>query len=87
MVFIKCRWLEAVLKEPLPPCTELEDSLRNGVILAKLGHLIVPNVVPYSRIFDADQKRYKAAGLQFRHTDNINYWIKSLHVVQLPMVS
>ena len=85
--FSKFRWLEAVLKEPLPLCTELEENLRNGVILAKLGNLVVPNVVPRTRIFDADQKRYKAAGLQFRHTDNINYWLKSLHTVQLPVVS
>ncbi|XP_063225075.1 ras GTPase-activating-like protein IQGAP1 isoform X2 [Bacillus rossius redtenbacheri] len=78
-------WLEAVLKEQLPPPTELEESLRNGVYLAKLGHLVAPETVPLSKIFDTEQKRYRVAGLQFRHTDNINYWLKSLESVELPL--
>uniref|UniRef100_A0A1B6DIS6 Ras-GAP domain-containing protein n=1 Tax=Clastoptera arizonana TaxID=38151 RepID=A0A1B6DIS6_9HEMI len=78
------KWLEAVLREDLPPCTDLEENLRNGVYLAKLANLVVPESVPKNKIFDFDQKRYKQVGLQFRHTDNINFWIKSLEVTQLP---
>jgi len=66
---------------------ELEDRLRNGVILAKLGNFIAPSTVPISCIYDRDERRYKTAGLQYRHTDNINYWLKSLNVVNLPKVN
>lgn len=75
-----------MLRDELPPCTELEEFLRNGVTLARLGSLIAPDVVPKCRIYDADLKRYRVAGLQFRHTDNINYWIKSLKAAKLPSV-
>jgi len=65
---------------------ELEDRLRNGVLLAKLGNFIAPSTVPLSCIYDRDERRYKSAGLQYRHTDNINYWLKSLSIVNLPKV-
>ncbi|GLH16291.1 Ras GTPase-activating-like protein IQGAP2 [Gryllus bimaculatus] len=77
-------WLEAVLHEKLPPTTELEESLRHGVYLAKLGHFIAPEVVPVSKIYDLQLQRYNVAGLQFRHTDNINYWLKALVISGLP---
>lgn len=77
-------WMEAVLKESLPPTTELEENLRNGVYLAKLGNFVSPDIVPLSRIYDIFQHRHKAFGLQFRHTDNINYWIKSLEAAGFP---
>uniref|UniRef100_A0A1B6HW78 Ras-GAP domain-containing protein n=1 Tax=Homalodisca liturata TaxID=320908 RepID=A0A1B6HW78_9HEMI len=79
------KWLESVLHEDLPPCTELEEYLRNGVILAKIGNVVVPDVIPKSHIYDLDLKRYRAAGLQFRHTDNINFWLKSLKAIKLPL--
>ncbi|KAM6234220.1 ras GTPase-activating-like protein IQGAP3 [Porphyrio hochstetteri] len=80
------RWMEACLREELPPPTELEESLRNGVVLAKLGHCFAPTVVPLKKIYDREQARYKAAGLHFRHTDNINYWRDALHHVGLPAI-
>ncbi|XP_075215376.1 ras GTPase-activating-like protein IQGAP1 [Lycorma delicatula] len=79
-------WLEGMLKETVPPCTELEENLRNGIVLARLGNLLAPEVVPKFRIYDLDSKRYNAVGLQFRHTDNITYWIKSLNAVNLPKI-
>lgn len=81
------RWMEAVLKEELPPTTELEENLQNGVYLAKLGNVIAPQVVPLTKIYDIDQKLFKVAGLQFRHTDNINFWLRSLETASLPVVS
>ncbi|XP_065336041.1 ras GTPase-activating-like protein IQGAP1 isoform X2 [Cloeon dipterum] len=78
------KWLESVLQISLPPSTELEENLRNGVVLAKLGHLIAPEVVSFNKIYDSDQSRYERFGLQFRHTDNINKWIASLTAVKLP---
>lgn len=80
------RWMEAVLGEKLPPAAQLEEGLRNGVYLARLSHILTPEEVPLNRIYDREQKRYKIAGLQFRHTDNINYWIKSLKSANLPRV-
>ncbi|KAG7469536.1 hypothetical protein MATL_G00129770 [Megalops atlanticus] len=80
------RWMEACLKEDLPAPTELEEALRNGVLLAKLGHCFAPKVVPLKKIYDLDQERYKATGLQFRHTDNINHWRNAMVEVGLPTI-
>ncbi|XP_010189707.1 PREDICTED: ras GTPase-activating-like protein IQGAP3, partial [Mesitornis unicolor] len=79
-------WVEACLGEELPPPTELEENLRNGVVLAKLGHYFAPDVVPLRKIYDREQARYKAAGLHFRHTDNINYWREAMSHVGLPSI-
>ncbi|KAF6293016.1 IQ motif containing GTPase activating protein 3 [Rhinolophus ferrumequinum] len=78
------RWMEACLKEELPPPVELEESLRNGVLLAKLGHCFAPSVVPLKKIYDMGQLRYQATGLHFRHTDNINFWLSAIAHVGLP---
>ncbi|XP_072405007.1 ras GTPase-activating-like protein IQGAP3 isoform X2 [Chiloscyllium punctatum] len=80
------RWMEACLDEKLPPTTELEESLRNGVILAKLGHRFAPEIVPKRKIYDPEQLKYKAMGLNFRHTDNINYWLNALAKIALPSI-
>ncbi|NWW62577.1 IQGA3 protein, partial [Ifrita kowaldi] len=80
------RWMEACLGEGLPPPTELEETLRNGVLLAKLGHCFAPAIVPLKKIYDPEQTRYKAAGLHFRHTDNINYWRDAMSHVGLPSI-
>uniref|UniRef100_A0A8B9SFL7 IQ motif containing GTPase activating protein 3 n=1 Tax=Apteryx owenii TaxID=8824 RepID=A0A8B9SFL7_APTOW len=80
------RWMEACLHEELAPPTELEESLRNGVVLAKLGHCFAPDLVPLKKIYDREQLRYKATGLHFRHTDNINYWRDAMTHVGLPSI-
>ncbi|XP_045901398.1 ras GTPase-activating-like protein IQGAP3 isoform X2 [Micropterus dolomieu] len=80
------RWMEACLGEELPAPTELEEALRNGVILAKLGHRFAPNAVPLKKIYDPDQLRYQAVGLQFRHTDNINHWRIAMTTLGLPTI-
>ena len=79
--------MESLLKEELPPTTELEDNLRNGVYLARIGNVVAPETVPLTKIYDVNQRFFKMAGLQFRHTDNINYWLKSLEIISLPLVS
>ncbi|XP_024088050.2 ras GTPase-activating-like protein IQGAP3 isoform X3 [Pongo abelii] len=78
------RWMEACLKEKLPSPVELEESLRNGVLLAKLGHCFAPSVVPLKKIYDVEQLRYQATGLHFRHTDNINFWLSAIAHIGLP---
>lgn len=51
--------MEACLGEELPAPTELEEALRNGVILAKLGHCFAPSTVPQKKIYDPEQLRYQ----------------------------
>uniref|UniRef100_A0A8C3IPP0 IQ motif containing GTPase activating protein 3 n=1 Tax=Chrysemys picta bellii TaxID=8478 RepID=A0A8C3IPP0_CHRPI len=80
------RWMEACLNEELASPTELEESLRNGVILAKLGHCFAPDVVPLKKIYDREQRRYEATGLHFRHTDNINHWREAMTRLGLPTI-
>uniref|UniRef100_A0A8C5RT63 IQ motif containing GTPase activating protein 3 n=1 Tax=Laticauda laticaudata TaxID=8630 RepID=A0A8C5RT63_LATLA len=80
------RWMEACLKEPLPPPTELEENLRNGVTLAKLAHFFAPDAFPLGKIYDRDQARFQACGLHFRHTDNINRWRDAMSHVGLPVI-
>ncbi|XP_042296040.1 ras GTPase-activating-like protein IQGAP3 isoform X2 [Sceloporus undulatus] len=80
------RWMETCLKESLAPPTELEESLRNGVVLAKLGHFFAPDVCPLGKIYDRDESRFKACGLHFRHTDNINHWRDAMSRVGLPTI-
>lgn len=48
--------MEACLKEELPETTEIEEALRNGVLLAKLGNFFSPETVPWRKIFDKDLK-------------------------------
>ncbi|XP_043245091.1 ras GTPase-activating-like protein IQGAP1 [Amphibalanus amphitrite] len=76
------RWMEAVLGEPLPPTTELEESLRHGVHLARLALRLRPDGA--RRVYDPDLARYAARGLQFRHTDNINLWTQTMRDMGLP---
>ncbi|XP_050481598.1 ras GTPase-activating-like protein IQGAP1 isoform X1 [Bombus huntii] len=79
------KWMEACLRETLPPTTELEENLRNGVYLAKLAHFMAPESLSVHKIYDSEQKRYAAVGLQFKHTDNINHFLKCLKSMQLPL--
>ncbi|NXK17291.1 IQGA1 protein, partial [Arenaria interpres] len=80
------RWMEACLNEELPPTTELEEGLRNGVYLAKLGNFFSPKVVSVKKIYDREQTRYKATGLHFRHTDNVIQWLNAMAEIGLPKI-
>ena len=50
------RWIEACLKEKIPPAIDLGEAFRNGVYLAKLAHFISPKDVPLFKILDKDFK-------------------------------
>uniref|UniRef100_A0A3Q1FTV3 IQ motif containing GTPase activating protein 2 n=1 Tax=Acanthochromis polyacanthus TaxID=80966 RepID=A0A3Q1FTV3_9TELE len=80
------RWMEACLEEDLPPTTELEEGLRNGVYLGKLANFFAPKMVSEKRIYDRDQTRYKSNGLHFRHTDNTVQWLRAMESVGLPKI-
>ncbi|CAL9701205.1 unnamed protein product [Knipowitschia caucasica] len=78
--------MEACLDEELPPTTELEEGLRNGVYLAKLGHFFAPQTVSLKKIYDREQARYTATGLHFRHTDNVIQWLNAMSAKGLPKI-
>ncbi len=63
-----------------------EESLRNGVALARLAAAFAPQAVSYDRIFDIDLERYESCGLSYRHTDNINYFIDAIKQLGLPEI-
>lgn len=69
--------MESCLGEEIPPIVQLEDRLRNGVILARLAKVFAPDLVP--RIFEAEK-------LQFRHSDNINRFFRFVERCGLPDV-
>ncbi|KAI9140363.1 hypothetical protein BKA69DRAFT_1080627 [Paraphysoderma sedebokerense] len=69
------QWLEACTLEEIPPITQLDEALRNGVALAKLAKAFDPDLV--RRIFEDPR-------LQFRHSDNINYFFTFMKKNGLP---
>uniref|UniRef100_A0A4W5PMW1 IQ motif containing GTPase activating protein 2 n=1 Tax=Hucho hucho TaxID=62062 RepID=A0A4W5PMW1_9TELE len=80
------QWMEACVEEELPPTTELEEGLRNGVYLGKLAKFFAPKMVSEKKIYDRDQARYKHTGLHFRHTDNTVQWLRAMESVGLPKI-
>lgn len=70
-------WIEDCIDEQIPSVVLLEEALRNGVILAKLTRVFAPELV---------KKLIEAPKLQFRHTDNINYFFNFLDKVGMPAV-
>lgn len=71
-------WIEECIDEEIPSVIQLEEALRDGVILAKLTRQFAPELV---------KRLYEAPKLQFRHTDNINYFFNFLDKVGMPNVS
>eukprot|EP00158_Paraphelidium_tribonemae_P005840 Partr_v1_DN27551_c0_g1_i1_m30118 putative IQ motif containing GTPase activating protein len=68
-------WIEACINDNIGQITDLDESLRNGVVLAKLAKFFEPAVV--RRIFE-DPK------LQFRHSDNTNYFFAACKKAGFP---
>lgn len=59
------RWIEACIEEELPLTTELEEALRTGVILCKLGHWYAPEKLPMKKIYDLNGTRFKVSEVCF----------------------
>ncbi|KAM3578882.1 iqgap-related protein [Umbelopsis sp. WA50703] len=70
-------WIEECLGEEIDPIVQLEESMRNGIVLAQLANWFAPGTV--RRIFTESR-------LQFRHSDNINYFFKAIKLVRLPSI-
>lgn len=79
-------WIETCIEEDVGATMDIEESLRNGVILAKLGNYFAPDVVPLKRIYDSNLERFKQRGLHFKHTDNINFWMRAMSSIELPQI-
>lgn len=50
--------METLLRTPLPSVEDLEERLRNGVVLVQLGKVLLPNDPIWSRAYDLDESRY-----------------------------
>ncbi|ORX65666.1 Rho GTPase activation protein [Linderina pennispora] len=70
-------WIEACISEELPEIDTLEDSLRNGVGLAKLARTFCPEAV--GKIYQQDSVKRS-----FKYTDNINFFLQAIRQVKLP---
>ncbi|CAG8492825.1 9034_t:CDS:10 [Dentiscutata erythropus] len=70
-------WIESCIAEEIDPIILLEEGLRNGIALAKLAKSIEPSVV---------RKIFTSPKLQFRHSDNINYFFAAIQKVSLPRI-
>lgn len=57
------RWLEGVLTCELPPVTELEDTLQNGVVLCQLGMKLLPNDPMWQKVYDVDLTKFKVCAI------------------------
>ncbi|KAI1003461.1 Ras GTPase-activating-like protein [Podosphaera aphanis] len=68
-------WIEGILQKPIPPIVQLEEALRDGVILAE----IVLTVQPQRRI-----RIFRHPKLQYRHSDNIAIFFRFLAEVEMP---
>ncbi|CAN6621291.1 hypothetical protein TRVA0_008S02036 [Trichomonascus vanleenenianus] len=68
-------WIEACIGEEIPEVIKLEERLRDGVVLAKLTRVFAPHLV--RRIFEHPK-------LQFRHSENINYFFQFLYEIGIP---
>ena len=70
------QWMERCIGEPLGgDIANMAEEMRNGIALAKVAKSFEPSCVP--RIFVHPK-------LQFRHTDNINYYFQFVDKIRLP---
>ncbi|KAJ2236750.1 iqgap- protein [Coemansia sp. RSA 485] len=82
-------WIEACISEELPDIAILEDSLRDGVALAKLARTFCPEAV--GRIYEAPVSALGtplSSGVRqrfaFKYTDNVNFFLRAIRQVRLP---
>ena len=50
-----------MLGEALPPTTELEEALQNGVYLCRLGMVFLPEEEMWKKVYDPDQSKFKVS--------------------------
>ncbi|ORX78755.1 hypothetical protein BCR32DRAFT_269905 [Anaeromyces robustus] len=70
-------WMERLLKKELAPISEFETQLQYGITLAELARLFSEESV---------KKIFESTRLQFRHSDNINYFFDALRKIKFPEI-
>ncbi|MFH4974093.1 hypothetical protein AB6A40_000802 [Gnathostoma spinigerum] len=69
----------------MPEVDVFVDSLRNGVLLARLANFFAPDIVPANKIYDIHQTSFgqnnKAV---YYHVDNIKQWRDAVETVNVP---
>ena len=74
-------WLQLCIGEEMPPVgNAMDESLRNGVALAKLSKFFAAEVK--EKVFDPEG----VEPLKYKHTDNINYFFKATKHVGFPKI-
>jgi Ras GTPase-activating-like protein IQGAP2/3 len=68
-------WIEDIVQKPIPPIVQLEEALRDGIILAE----VVQALFPERRL-----RIFRGPGLTFRHSENIAIFFRLLEEVDLP---
>ena len=68
-------WIEDIIHKPISPIVELEEALRDGVILAEIVQALYPH---------RPLKIFRNPKLQFRHSDNVALFFRFLEEVELP---
>ncbi|KAK9728702.1 iqgap- protein [Basidiobolus ranarum] len=69
------QWIEACIEEEIAPIDKIEESLRDGVIIAKLARTFEPTCV---------KKIFENPKIQYRHSDNINFFLAAIRKIALP---
>ncbi|KAJ2691086.1 iqgap- protein [Coemansia spiralis] len=81
-------WMEACIAEELPGIATIEDSLRDGVALAKLAQKFCPEAVGKIYQSPGDSALGMSGGVRrrfvFKYTDNINFFLQAIRQVRLP---
>ncbi|KAJ1721611.1 iqgap- protein [Coemansia erecta] len=88
-------WIEACIAQELPPVETIEDSLRDGVALAKLARTFCPEAVGkiYEKPGATNGNLSAMSGplsngvrqrFAFKFTDNINFFLRAIRQVRLP---
>jgi Ras GTPase-activating-like protein IQGAP2/3 len=68
-------WIETITTKEIPPIVQLEEALRDGIILADVVQALFPN----RRL-----RIWRGPGLTWRHTENIAIFFRLLEEFELP---
>src|ERR1700753_1873116 len=68
-------WIETITSQAIPPIVELEEALRDGIILAEVVQALFP---------ERPLRIWRGPGLTWRHTENIAIFFRLLEEFELP---
>jgi Ras GTPase-activating-like protein IQGAP2/3 len=68
-------WIEDIIQRSIPPIVQLEEALRDGVVLAEIVQALHP---------DQRLRIFRGTTLTFRHSENVAIFFRLLEEVELP---